>query len=211
MKKISFSFCLVSLLLLMGSCRKDPIKNLDNTEGIVYITEHDSTANFASYQSFRIADSISVINNGQLVRRDRGAYDSDLIAALTAAMVQRGYQLETDHTITPDIGINVTKIINDYTGVVSYDDYWGGYGSYWDPFYWGYGGYDYYFPYSFGIYTFQEGALSVDMIDLKNPDTGNNKLKTLWTGLARGSGIFSTGNVNEIVQAFFSQSAYLQQ
>jgi hypothetical protein len=211
MKKISLPLLIFTLVAITTSCRKDVIKNLEGNEGIVYITEHDSTANFSNYQSFKIADSVSVVKDGRLVGRESTAYDAALIAAISQIMAQRGFQLETNQGKTPDLGINVSRITTDYTGVVSYNDYWGGYGDYWDPFYWGYGGYDYYFPYSFGIYTFREGALSVDMIDLKNPDTTTNKLKTVWTGLARGTGIFNTANVNEIVQSLFSQSTYLQQ
>ncbi|MCW3089373.1 MAG: hypothetical protein JWP81_442 [Ferruginibacter sp.] len=154
---------------------------------------------------------VSVIKDGQFAGRAYTRYDSTLVATLKQAMTQRGFQLETDAAKTPDIGINVSRITTDYTGIVSYNDYYGIYDSYWDPFYWGYSGYDYYFPYSFGTYTFREGALSVDMVDLKNPDTTTNKLKTLWTGLARGTGIFNTANINELVQALFSQSTYISQ
>ena len=209
MKRI-FYLPVLLLLLVLTSCKKDPIKNLDGNESIVYITEHDSTANFSSYHSFRIADSVNVINSGTLVKRELTSFDAALIDGITQAMTNRGYQLTTDESVTPDIGINVTKLITDHTGIIDYYDYWGGYGSYWDPYYWGYGGYDYYFPYAFGTYTFQEGALSVDMVDLKNPDTGNNRLNSLWTGLARGSGIFSNSSVNQTVQSFFDQSPYLQ-
>ncbi|MCW3089374.1 MAG: hypothetical protein JWP81_443 [Ferruginibacter sp.] len=56
MKKISFYLIVIGLAILNGSCRKDAIKNLDGNEGIVYITEHDSTKSFANYHSFKIAD-----------------------------------------------------------------------------------------------------------------------------------------------------------
>jgi uncharacterized protein DUF4136 len=210
MKKINLAGLVLGLAILTGSCRKDVIKNLDGTEGIVYITEHDSAANFSNYQRFRIADSVTVIKDGQLTRREKTSYDSSLTSAIKQVLLQRGFVLESDQSKTPDIGINITRITTDYTGVVSYNDYWGGYGDYWDPYYWGYGGYGYYFPYSFGIYTFREGALSVDMIDLKNPDRTTNKLKTVWTGLARGTGIFSTANINEVVQSLFNQSSYIK-
>lgn len=209
MKKISF-LCLLSLALLTGSCRKDVLSNLDGNEGIVYITEYDDSANFSSYLRFRIADTVSVIKDGRLEKRDLTDYDAFLIATLKEAMVQRGFQPETDKTKTPDIGINITRITTEHTGIISYVDYWGGYGSYWDPYYWGYSGYDYYFPYAFGTYTFRDGALSIDMLDLKNPDTATNRINTIWTGLARGTGIFNTDNVNELVQALFNQSPYLQ-
>jgi hypothetical protein len=208
MKKLSISLC--CLAIIASSCRKDPADNLDGNEAIVYITEHDSTVNFSNYQTFRIADSVSVVKDGSFQGRAGTAYDNALIAAIQQAMVQRGFVLQSDQSKTPDLGINVSRITTSYTGVVSYNDYYGGYGSYWDPYYWGYGGYDYYFPYAFGTYTFREGALSVDVLDLKNPDTATNKLKTVWTGLARGTGIFNDNNVGEIVQSLFSQSAYLQ-
>jgi hypothetical protein len=208
MKKTS-----VALLILFStiavSCRKDAINNLDNNEGIVYITDHDSSVNFSNYVSFRIADSVSVIEDGRLITRDYGTYDSSLIAAVTQAMAQRGFQLQPDKTVTPDVGINITKLISSHTGVVSYYDYWDDYGGYWDPYDWGYGGYDYYMPYAIGTYTFREGALSVDMLDLKNPDRTNNQLRNIWTGVARGTGIFNSANISEVVQNLFNQSTYL--
>ncbi|MBC7937454.1 MAG: DUF4136 domain-containing protein [Rhizobacter sp.] len=213
MKKVKFSFLVLagSVALITSSCRKDVTKNLSDAESRVYITKHDSTVNFANYQTFRIADSVSVIKDGKFVTHAYNAYDSSMIAALTQEMIQRGYQLQTDDTVVPDLGINVSRIITDYTGNVSYGDYWGGYGNYWDPYYWGYRGYGYYFPYAFGTYTFREGALSVDMLDLKNPNTSTNKLNTIWTGLGRGTGIFNVSNVNEETQALFNQSTYMQQ
>lgn len=210
MKQIRAWISVLSVLLISASCRKNAINNLYNGENIVYITEHDSTANFSSYQTFRIADSVSIIQNGRLASRDRSAYDSSLINRLSAAMTERGFVQQTDMDVKPDIGINVSILSTSYTGVVSYDDYWGYYDSYWDPYYWGYGGYNYYFPYNFGIYSYEEGAISIDMIDLKNPDTGNNRLKTLWTGLVRGTGIFNASSINPMVKALFSQSPYLQ-
>lgn len=210
MKQIRSLFFIASVLLLSAGCRKNVINNLSNGENIVYITEHDSTANFNSYQTFRIADSVSIIQNGRLQSRERGAYDSSLINAITDAMTQRGYVKQTNMDVKPDIGVNVSILTTSYTGIVSYDDYWGYYDSYWDPYYWGYGGYGYYFPYSFGIYTYEEGAISIDMIDLKNPDTQNNRLHTLWTGLVRGTGIFNNSAINTMVKSLFSQSPYLQ-
>jgi len=213
MKKVQFSIIVfsVALALMATSCRKDVINHLSNAESRVYITKRDSAVNFANYRTFRIADSVSVIEDGHLVKHAYTPYDSSMIAALTQEMTQRGYQLQTDDAIKPDLGIDISRIITSYTGTVSYDDYWGYFGNYWDPYYWGYGGYGYYFPYTFGIYTFREGALSVDMLDLKNPNTGSKKLNTIWTGLGYGTGIFDVANVNEEVQALFNQSTYVQQ
>lgn len=197
------------VVVLLVSCRKDVYDDLSESESRVYITRYDSTANFSNYATFRVADSVNVIENGQLTQRARTTYDASVIAAVRQAMAQRGYQEQTNTAVKPDIGVNIARIVNSYSGLVSYGDYWGGYGGYWDPFYWGYGGYGYYFPYTIGTYTIRQGALSIDMLDLKNPNTTNNRINTIWTGLGRGSGIFSQGNVNEIVTSLFSQSNYL--
>ena len=92
-----------------------------------------------------------------------------------------------------------------YQGIVEYTDY---YYDYWDPFYWGYGGSSYFFPSYYGVYQVTEGALSVDMLNLKDAAT-TNQLKSVWNAFVRGSGIFSSGNVNSQVKALFDQSPYL--
>jgi hypothetical protein len=198
------------MALVFSSCRKDVYDDLSEQEARVYITRHDSTANFSSYATFRVADSVNIIQNGQLARRSFIAYDSSLVAAVRMMMTQRGYQQQAGTTVKPDIGVNVARIVNTYSGLVSYGDYWGGYGGYWDPYYWGYGGYGYYFPYAFGTYTIREGALSIDMLDLKNPNTSTNRINTIWTGLGRGTGIFNNSTISEAVQALFNQSPYIR-
>ncbi|HOZ78144.1 MAG TPA: DUF4136 domain-containing protein [Ferruginibacter sp.] len=210
MKKYTFLVVSFFLILITG-CRKEPLDNMTLAESNVYITQYDNTIDFGNYSSFRVADSASVISNGQFAGRSRTAFDASLADAVTQAMIAKGFRQETNPAVTPDIGINISKLIDSYTGVVSYDNYWGAYDSYWDPYSWGYGGYNYYFPYSFGVYTTQEGAVSIDMVDLQHPDAAQNRLNSLWTGLARGSGIFETNNINLMVQSFFAQSPYLQQ
>lgn len=90
----------------------------------------------------------------------------------------------------PDLGINVSRIVNVYSGVFSYVDYSGYYYGYWDPYYWGYPGYGYYFPTFYGVYQVEEGAMSVDMLNLKDAAV-SRQIKAIWSGLIRGSGIFN--------------------
>ncbi len=107
------------------------------------------------------------------------------------------------------MGVDISQIINTTTGVVSYPDYWGYYGSYYDPYYWGYGGYDYYVPYAYDVYTVREGALAIDLLDLKNAAT-TNKINLVWTGMIRGEGIFNAATADSQVKALFDQSSYLK-
>ncbi|MCW3117574.1 MAG: hypothetical protein JWM28_1656 [Chitinophagaceae bacterium] len=203
-----FLIASASVLIVVTGCSKDPAKNLTEDESRIYITNHDSTYNFGASHTFTIADSVAVISNNQYVGKDLTAYDGQLIAALTAALVSQGYTL-AEKGGPADLAVAVSVYNNDQTGIISYNDYGGYYGDYWDPYYWGYPGYSYYYPSYYGVYNFSETALAVDMFDLKNA-AGTNQLKNVWSALIRGSGIFNSANINGQVQALFNQSAYLK-
>lgn len=190
-----------------SACTKDPLNHITPEESRIYVTSHDSSAVFSSYKTYSIADSVTVIDNGAA---KKAATDADLayIAAVDRNMQQRGY-VKVDRNQEPDIAINVSRIYNTQTGLISYNDYWDYYGGYWDPGYWGYPGYDYYVPYSYGVYQVTEGLMSIDMFDLKNAAAHGDKLDLLWNGLVRGEGIFDANVADDAVQALFNQSTYL--
>jgi hypothetical protein len=203
---IGFAMLAVTGLAALSSCSKDPLKNMTEEESRIYITNRDSTANFASYKTYSIVDSISVIDNNRLTEKTVTTWDQQVLAAVRSAMEARGYT-RVSHTQSPDLGINVSRLYNTTTHLVDLSDYWGGYGGYYDPYYWGYGGYGYDFPY-YGTYQSTEAALSIDMLDLKNA-SGSGTIKGVWSGLIRGSGIFNSSSVDSQVKALFDQSPYI--
>ena len=196
------SFCTA---ILFG-CTKEPLNNLNQEESRIYTTNSDTTTNFGNYKTYSISDSVAVLDNGQSYKELKPV-DQAYIDAVNKYMQQRGYVLVSKES-NPDLGIDVNRIYNTATGYFSYDDYWDYHGGYWDPYYWGYGGYGYYIPTSYGIYQITEGAMSIDMLDLKNAPT-KNKIDIIWNGLARGEGIFNESNADGIVKALFDQSTYL--
>lgn len=198
---------LAGISLLYTGCTKDPLNNLNTDESRIYITDHDSSINFSNYKTFSISDSVAVIDNGN-VKKQLGDVDSAYINAVTKYMNQEGYMLVSKEQ-NPDVGVDVNRIISTSTGVISYGDYWGYYDSYWDPYYWGYPGYGYYLPYAYSIYQIKQGAISVDILDLKNA-AQNKKINVVWTGLIRGSGIFNAAVADSQVKALFDQSPYLK-
>ena len=207
MKNLSLAF-LALLSFYLNSCVKDPVKNLTEDESRIYVTNYDTTVSFSSYKTFKIADSIAIITNNRLEGRDRTQIDAQFIDATIAALQQRGYvRLANDQTA--DLAVTLSAITNTNTQLVSYTDYGGYYGSYWDPFYWDYPGYSYYAPTYYGVYETGETALAVDIVDLKNANNNNNQLRVIWSGLIRGSGIFSGRNTTEQINALFNQSTYL--
>jgi hypothetical protein len=198
----------ISTVFVVSSCSKDPFKDMTEEESRIYITNHDSTVNFGSYKTYSIVDSVSLIDNGRFAGRQASSWDLQVISAIQNAMNARGYS-KVDRSQNPDLGINVSRVYSTSTNVVSFSDYWGYYGGFYDPYYWGYGGYDYYFPPTYGVYQSTEAALFIDMLDLKNA-SGSQTIKGVWNGLIRGEGIFISSNVQSQVQALFDQSPYLK-
>jgi len=198
---------ILALGALFTGCTKDPVANLTEEESRIYITDHDSTANFSGFRTFSISDSVAVINDGR-ASKEITPTDQAFINAVKSEMQAKGYTM-VGKAANPDLGINVSRIYNTSTGIISYNNYYDMYGGYYDPYYWGYGGYGYYSPYSYATYSIREGALSLDMLDLKNASTVN-RINVIWTGLIRGSGIFNSGTAASQVKMLFTQSPYLK-
>ena len=198
---------LAGCAVIYSSCTKDPLSNLTNEESRIYITDHDSSTNFSNYNTYSISDSVAVVQNGQS-ERELNDVDQAYIDAVKKYMNQAGFNLVSKND-NPDLGVDITHIINTSTGVITYGNYWNDYGGYWDPYYWGYPGYDYYIPYAYSVYQVKEGALSIDILDLKNASETKN-INVIWTGLIRGSGILNSSVADSQVNALFDQSPYLK-
>ncbi len=207
-RMIGLALLTVTTIAALSSCTKDPLKNMTEDESRIYITNHDSTANFNSYKTYSIVDSVSLVDNNRLAGKEATSWDMQVIGAIQNAMNERGF-VKVDRSQNPDLGINVSRVYNTTTNVVNLTDYWDYYGGYYDPYYWGYGGYDYYFPPAYGVYQTTEAALSIDMLDLKDA-SGSQTIKGVWNGLIRGEGIFKSSNVDSQVQTLFDQSPYLK-
>jgi hypothetical protein len=206
--KQSLLVCVSALSLLLTQCTKDPLNQLSQEESRIYVTNYDTTAVFTSYRTFKVVDSVAIIENNQLTNKSRNELAVQLLEAVRSNLTQRGFT-PADANSTADLGVTVSTITNTTTQLVDYGNYGGYYGGYWDPYYWGYSGYDYYFP-NYGIYQSDETMLSVDIIDLKNAAQNGNKLEVIWSGLIRGSGIFSGATINSQIAALFAQSPYLK-
>lgn len=193
-------------VIVLAGCQKDVMKQLTPEESQIYVTSYDSSAQFSTYKTFSVADSVGVIKNGES-SKELTSSDQSYIDAVKQAMLSKGYQL-VSRSENPDLAINIMRIYNTQTGYFSYNDYWDYYGNYWDPYYWGYPGYGYYVPYAFGVYQVTEGMMSIDMFDLKNAKADNH-IDLIWNGLVRGDAIFNSNNATTAVNALFSQSPYL--
>lgn len=207
MKTFRALLMLTIFIAVAAGCRKDPLDHMNAEESRIYITDHDSTLQFSNYSTFSISDSAALIQNGDAARQLNDA-DAAYIAAVKDQMQSHGFTLVSKDD-NPDLGLTVNRIVSTRTGVIGYGSYWDSYSYYWDPYYWGYPGYGYYLPYNYAVYNIKEGAVSVDMVDLKNADK-DKKLSVVWTGLIRGSGIYDADVAASQVKALFEQSPYLK-
>ena len=196
-----------AVMIAATGCQKDPLKNVTPEESRIYVTNYDSSANFESYKTYNLADSVAVIDNGK-VTKEATAADRAYVDAVNKYMQERGYT-KVSKDQSPDLGLTINRIYQSSSGVITYGDYWDYYGGYWDPYYWGYGGYGYYVPYGYSVFEVTEGAVSIDMLDLKDA-AGSNKISLIWNGLVRGTGIFNETNADAQVKALFDQSQYIK-
>ena len=200
MKNILIMTVVGAGIMTFAACQKDPLKNLTPAESRIYVTNHDSTADFSSFKTFSIADSVGYFEDNQALGKDLTEFDATAIAAVKSAMQTRGFQL-VNRTDSPDLGITVSRVYSTSTGIMSYPGYWDNYGGYYDPYYWGYGGYDYYDPIYYGpnyytTYQVTQGALSVDMLNLKDAVTDNSTPRPTMFPLTFGTASFVISHRN---------------
>src|SRR5258708_34961683 len=73
-------------IVVLGSCKKDPLKHLSDEETRIYITHYDTTANFSSYTTFSVQDSVAIIQNNQLVKKELTDFDAAVTNAVKQAL-----------------------------------------------------------------------------------------------------------------------------
>lgn len=206
MKKI----LLASLaIFVMASCEKE--HGLDN-DYLVY-TNYDNTADFKDYNTFYIPDKIMTVSYSVEPDYIEGDMADRIVRMYVDNMESMGYT-RVENKEDADLGIQLTYI-SDTHHFVSYIDspyWWWGYSGYWLPSYWGNWGY-WYYPYPVS-YSYSEGSLLTDMVDLKAKQGEEEKLPVIWnsyiSGLSTGSKYIDTSLLVRGVSQSFLQSGYLK-
>lgn len=219
MKKI---FPLFLMILLLASCQKDPDMSKLSDDFVVF-TNYDKDANFESFSTFYVPDSVLVIGNTEKPAYWTATEADDVITTLVKNMESRGYTRTLDKA-SADLGVQVsyvesTQYFTDYNNGGNYPYWWGNYPGYWNPGYWGptWGNSwnDWYYPYPI-TYSYRIGSLLAEMVNLKTPTpkiTGA-KLPVLWTaymsGLVSGSNKLDVQLTVRAIEQAFVQSPYIK-
>lgn len=208
MKKIFYLACLAVFAV---SCEKDPDLNKLDSNYVVY-TDYDKDANFGSYNTFFLPDSILEAGSSNHASYWKDENALSIIDEVSTIMQERGYQriTDADQKDNADLGLQLTYVTQ--TNQVITGGYWGGW---WDYGYWGPWWDSWYYSYPIS-YSYDTGTLIMEMVDLtrQEGDTTKRRLPIIWYVNAEGYSYNSSRTnmaliLNAVDQAF-AQSQYIK-
>jgi hypothetical protein len=192
------SILIIATILSLSSCTKDPVNDLSTEESLVYITNRDTQADYKTYKTFSVVDSVLIMENNRtgtaLTELDR-----DVLTRIITNMKNLGY-VQVTPAQKPDIGINVAWVTNSQLNVTTMPSYWGGFGY----------GYGYGYPSYYQYYETSESYWKISMLDFLNPNTVDKTYRVVWDAQIRGSGIGSREFVSTMIDSIYAQSGYLK-
>ena len=201
--KREFLLGALALVFIQYGCLKEPDYE-QLSSNLVVATIADSVADFSSYRTYFISDSVAVVNGTAVDTILKDENTQKMVDAVKQNMNARGYVF-APKADSPELGITLGIAKNTYVGVV-YSGWWDSYYGWWDPWYWGWY-YPYYYPYA-TYYSVTTGSVISTMIDLKNAKA-NQTLRVIWTGFAAGAiGDNLAANVDRGVDAI--NQAFMQ-
>jgi len=201
---------------LLSGCYPDKIDYVDEYD--VAGTMYDENADFSSYNTFHVVDTVMhITEDGEDDPNLTREYDEFILNLIRENMTGLGYdELENPDSLNrPDLEILVQAMSADFYTYFSYwYDYW-----YWYPGWdWWYPGYPWYPSYPWypggGYYSsYTTGTLIMEMLDTQVADVGDHP-GVVWMGLVDG---LLTGNkssarsrLEKQINQTFDQSPYLQ-
>lgn len=211
MKPKELTLVMALIAAAIGGCRKEP--NLDDLKlEQVVATDRDLSANFSSYATYHISDTVSLVATRPEDSILTGPLAKQLVDAVKNNMNSRGYTFVARNA-KPDLGFRLT-VIKDVTRTAICGGWWDGWWGYYPPGWWGYPGGGYYYPWC-ASYTYTVGTSMLYLYDLKNAKSGNGTIRALWG--ATMFGVFSTTNnqtnadlTTTAINQAFNQSPYIK-
>lgn len=197
--------------LAFASCEKDADTDKLDNNFVVY-TNYDKNANFSSFSTYYLPDSILIIGDKKEAEYWNDENAQKIINTYATNMANKGY-LRTDNKEEADLGLQVSYVKSTYF-VTNYGEpqWWWGYPGYWGVPYWGDWG-EWYYPYAV-TYSYSTGSFVTELLNLDAPQGQNAQLPILWTaymsGLLSGTTSVNVSLAIEAVDQAFTQSDYLK-
>lgn len=209
MKQLKLLLILIASVGILTSCFKNP--DFDKLQyELVVATDYDDEADFKSYNTYYISDTIVTITDDPNDSIIVGETARTIVNHIKSQMSARGYEFVTLDQ-NPDLGMITSVIQTKNLGSVC-SGWWWGYPGYYPPYWWGYPGYGYYYPFC-SYYTYDIGTLNIELFDLQNAEDNQN-LRVLWGAINFGIlSSYEQTNINRAKDAIdqaFDQSPYIQ-
>ncbi len=214
--KLIIALMAFSLAGLLSGCYPEKIDYVDEYD--LAGTMYDEDADFSSFTSFHVIDTIMHITDDDEDDPNLSRENDEFILNLIRQnMLDLGYteMTETDSLNRPDLELLVNAMTSDYYTYYSYwNSYWGYYPGwgYWYPgggYYPGYPGYP-----GGGYYnSYSTGTLAIEMLDTKaEVGEDDDRPGVVWVGLVDGllTSSSSQSRLDKQINQVFTQSPYLQ-
>lgn len=196
----------VSLALFMSSCYPEGADTIEDYD--VAITNYDKGADFSSFSTFAIPDTIVYFANDKNAKLNH-QFDEQIIQVVTDNFIKRGYsKVENPETASFIVTVSVFSNVN-YSYYI--DNWYNNWNWYWG--WWPGGAFNPYYPwYPVSVYAYQSGSVVIDMIS--TTARSDNKVNVIWSGIAdgllQGTQQSIINRVNTQLNQCFIQSPYLK-
>lgn len=209
MKRLLF-FSLAGLFaLLVVSCYPEGADNVEDYD--VAMTNYDKSADFSTFTTFSMPDSIVYFSNDKNTTIDH-QFDAAILKVVNDNFTKLGYQEVENPTETnmPSFVVMVSGFSNvNYAYFV--DNWYNNWNWYWNGWWPGWG-YDPYYPwYPVGVYSYRTGSIAVEMVS--TTPRSDNKMNIVWTGIAdgllQGNKTSIQSRITKEINQCFTQSPYL--
>ena len=207
-KKSVYLFILAfGFAVAANSCYTD--YGLTTADYDVVLTRYDKAADFSSYRTYAMPDTIFHIIGEDDEDEISRQFDALMLQTVASNMASRGFtRIENpDSSNIPDAVVTISVTTTDYQGVSYYPPYWGypGWGWYYPP---------YYPPYWGTTYSYSTGTIFIDFGDVDNV-AGDSSLVTVeWNatinGLLSSNASSTRTRIENSIDQAFVQSPYLK-
>ena len=183
--------------MLLNSCYPD--YGLTAEDFDVVATFKDDAANFQTYNTYFMPDSVQKLFDGLLGSPINSQLDEAILTEIENQMQSYGYQ-KVNNQANADLYL--------FVGITTSESY------VYDPGYWG-GYYGWYYPWYGGYaYSYSTGSLFLTLIDKVKFNDANKIVGAVWAGTANGVVEDSKANIKvrtlNSIDKMFNQSPYLK-
>jgi len=194
-------------VMMLAACYPGGADTLTDFDSVT--TQHDPAANFSGLHTYAMPDSVGELPVSAVPALDH-SNDAAIVAKVAANLDARGWTRVNPSPTTPDVQVVVYATLGPSVLWIPFafsDAFPGwpgfaGYDSTWRVFY----------PWARDREVFDGGSVRIDMLDARNPDIANHRLRALWSGAVVGVPSTAQSNlqrINQGIDQVFAQSLYL--